>query len=85
MSKSLPVTIGLLLVLSLGLGWWILAAVPSQSEIQAARTTLPDVPSPDLSVLTDRDFTSRSVPAGLPVEVNPDGFGRSDPYAAGSS
>jgi len=72
---------GLVLILAVGLGWWIWSAHPSQVDIEAARSAQSPVPSPAFDTLDSQTFTSGTVPNGLPLAPADEGLGRDDPFA----
>lgn len=84
MSKSILGAVGTLVLLGLASAWWVMTAVPTPAQIEAARTSLPTVEAPDLTLLKSSSFVNGRVPAGLPVPIDAESLGRSDPYAQGN-
>ena len=64
-----------------GFGLWIAAANPSAAAVEAARTELSPLPSPNLASLDQETFTSRQVYGVVPIDVPDGSVGRQDPFA----
>lgn len=82
MNNRTTLVIGLVLLLLAGTSaWWLMSATPSVVAIESAKTPLTPVPTPNLTLLDEASFRDRAVYGTLPINVDPNGLGRDDPFA----
>lgn len=81
MKSDFALVIGLVVIVIGGCAWWLLSTSPTRAQIESAKRPVTPVPTINLQLL-DGSLTSNKTTNGtLPIQVNPDATGRSDPFA----